>query len=251
MNLNSARIVLGAGLLAALLCVPTTARAAEDAEVADLLIKLLQTGRSVISDNQALINDRNQGHKGFTPDVFGKETIARYKKKTTIDLNDVSQSPRSRLLEHLLQAEREVVEDYQPVINKKGIAFKGVLPALFVRKAGEHFYLRTGITLKLTSMDYRFRGNRPDRFEAEVLKLFSEPDYPKGKDVLKYTQVEDQRVLRVMSPEYAKGSCLKCHGTPKGERDITGGRKEGWKEGDLGGAISVIMPVGENRFRIR
>ena len=81
--------------------------------------------------------------------------------------------------------------------------------------------------------------------------MFSEPDYPKGKDFLKYTQVEDQRVLRVMSPEYAKASCLTCHGTPKGERDITGGRKEGWKAGDLGGAISVIMPIGKNRFSVR
>lgn len=251
MNLNSARVVLGAGLLATFLCVPAMARTAEDPEIADLLIKLLKTGRSVISDNQALINDRNMGQKGFTPDAFVKETIARYKNKTKIDLNDVGRSPRSRLLEHLLQSGREVVQDYQPVINKKGIAFKGVLPAVFARKTGENFYEKTGIKLKLTSLDYRFRGNKPDRFEAEILKMFSEPDYPKGKDFLKYTKVEDQRVLRVMSPEYAKASCLTCHGTPKGERDITGGRKEGWKAGDLGGAISVIMPIGKNRFRVR
>jgi hypothetical protein len=31
---------------------------------------------------------------------------------------------------------------------------------------------------------------------------------------------------------------LVCHGGPKGEKDITGGKKEGGKPGDLGGAIS-------------
>ena len=28
-----------------------------------------------------------------------------------------------------------------------------------------------------------------------------------------------------------------------GERDITGMKKEGWKEGDLAGAISVVLPL--------
>jgi Protein of unknown function (DUF3365) len=47
----------------------------------------------------------------------------------------------------------------------------------------------------------------------------------------------------MMDPEYAGPSCLGCHGTPKGGKDITGGRKEGWKEGDLAGAISLTLPL--------
>ncbi len=45
----------------------------------------------------------------------------------------------------------------------------------------------------------------------------------------------------MMVPEYYKQSCLACHGEPKGKRDITGGRKEGGKLGELGGAISVVI----------
>ena len=30
---------------------------------------------------------------------------------------------------------------------------------------------------------------------------------------------------------------------PKGERDITGAKKEGWHEGDLAGAISIVIPM--------
>jgi len=44
-----------------------------------------------------------------------------------------------------------------------------------------------------------------------------------------------------MMPEYYAGSCLSCHGSPKGETDITGYPKEGGKEGDLGAIISVTL----------
>jgi hypothetical protein len=45
----------------------------------------------------------------------------------------------------------------------------------------------------------------------------------------------------MMMPEYYAASCLSCHGSPKGETDITGYPKEGGKEGDLGAVISVIL----------
>ena len=39
----------------------------------------------------------------------------------------------------------------------------------------------------------------------------------------------------------ATKACLKCHGEPKGAKDITGGKKEGGKLGELGGAISFVL----------
>lgn len=230
-------------LLAPALALPASLNAADEAKTADLLIKLLKTGRSVVSDNQTLINDPSLGDKGFTPDIMAEQTMERYKASTGIDLNELGPRGRAALLWTLLESQKEVVADFQPVINKRGIGFKGVLPAKFARLTGEKFYEKTGIRLKLTSLDYRFPANRPDTFEADVLKLFTDPRYPRGKDYSKVTTVGGTRVLRVMSPEYASASCLACHGTPQGERDITGGRKEGWQEGDLGGAISLIMPV--------
>ena len=44
-----------------------------------------------------------------------------------------------------------------------------------------------------------------------------------------------------MVPEYYVGSCLVCHGSPKGEMDVTGYPKEGGKVGDLGAAISITL----------
>jgi hypothetical protein len=55
------------------------------------------------------------------------------------------------------------------------------------------------------------------------------------------TQSKDQKAFRMMMPEYYASSCLSCHGSPKGETDITGYPKEGGKEGDLGAVISVTL----------
>jgi hypothetical protein len=55
--------------------------------------------------------------------------------------------------------------------------------------------------------------------------------------------VNGGKAVRVMLPLYYQKACLACHGEPKGERDLSGYPKEGAKEGDLGGAISVKLQV--------
>ena len=132
-----------------------------------------------------------------------------------------------------------MVAEAQPVINKQGIGFKGMIPAAWGRKTGEKFLQKTGIRLKLTAVDYRFPTNKPDDFESEVLKMFSDPCYPKGKEYSRTVMYEGRPAFRIMTPEYASASCLKCHGDPKGEKDLTGNKKEGLKEGGLAGAISL------------
>jgi hypothetical protein len=49
----------------------------------------------------------------------------------------------------------------------------------------------------------------------------------------------DGKSVRILLPLFYDKACLICHGEPKGQRDISGYPKEGAKEGDLGGAISV------------
>lgn len=222
----------------------TTASAGSEAETAELLIKLMQAGRGVVSANQDLINDASKADKGFTPDVFGDRLIQKFRETTNVDLRSPSVPPATaKLLLALVDSGKEVVGEFQPVINKGGIGFKGFIPAKWGRMTAEKFTQRTGVRMKLTSTNYRWPGNRPDDFEAEVLRLFSEANYPKGKDYSKATTVEGKQVLRVMAPEYVKPFCLGCHGEPKGDKDITGMKKEGYKDGDLAGAISLVIPV--------
>jgi general secretion pathway protein A len=234
---------IAVGASVAVMLAGGAARAGSEAETAELLIKLIQAGRSVVSAHQDLINDPTKGDKGFTPSYFAEQTLIKFRETTGLDLSRPAAVPRMRLLFALLEAGKEVVADYQPVINKPGVAFKGFIPALWGRKTGEKFAQRTGIRVKLTATDYRFPGNRPDQFEAEVLQQFADPRYPRGQGVSRVVTMDGKAALRVMAPEYATARCLVCHGEPKGERDITGMKKEGYREGDLAGAISVILPV--------
>lgn len=243
MSVGIRSLIWGAGLCAVMMGGPSVVHAGDEAETAELLISLLKAGRAVVSEHQALINDAGKGNKGFTDDFAGQQIIEKFKAKTHIDLSRPNGLPQSGVLLAMLEAEREVVLEGQPVINKQGVGFKGFIPAVFARKAGEKFYKKTGIRVKLTGTDYRYPGNKPDDFESEVLRMFADARHPKGQQYAKATMAGGKPVMRVMDPEYAGPTCLACHGGPKGERDITGMRKEGWKEGDLAGAISVVVPM--------
>ena len=242
MRVRVAALGIAGAVLAWMTMMGGPACAANEAETAELLIKLIQAGRTVVSEHQELINDASKGAKGFTPDYFEGKITAKFKDKTKIDLRTEG-GAQGKLLQVLLESGKDVVAEAQPIINKQGVGFKGFIPAVWGRKTGEKFGQKTGVRLKLTNADYRFPGNKPDEFETEVLRLFAYSSYPKGKEYTRMATVNGKPALRMMVPEYAGPKCLGCHGEPKGDRDITGNKKEGWKEGGLAGAISLIIPV--------
>ena len=203
MKVRMPSLILGATFCVLVAGMPSHARAGDEAETAELLIALIKAGRAVVSEHQALINDPSKGNKGFTDEFVGREIIKKFKAATRIDLSRQNGVPRSGLLLAMLESEREVVLESQLVINKKGVAFKGFIPAVFARKAGQKFQKKTGINVKLTGTDYRFPGNKPDDFEAEVLRMFADPRHPKGQLYAKATMVNGKPVMRVMDPEYA------------------------------------------------
>jgi len=220
------------------------ARAANEAEeVAEHLIDLVKIGRVVVSEYQDTINDVEKAEKGFTGEFVADQVVDRFKKKTTIDLRIPNVVPHANFYLVLVKTEREVIDEAQPVINKQGVGFKGFSHAVFARRVGERFYMKTGVRMKLTGFSGRALNSKPDDFEQEVLRMFSDSRHPKGQRYARNTLVDGRPVLRVMDPEYATDSCLSCHGSLKGERDIMGIKKEGWKEGAFAGAISVVLPL--------
>lgn len=243
MKVRVAATMLGVLFAGSLTLIAFPVSASEEGETSELLIKLVKLGRGVVSEHQELINDASKANKNFTGDFVAAQVAERFRNQTKIDLSRSANVPQYNVLLSLLEAEKEVVDDAQVVINKAGVGFKGFLPAVFARKTGERFYKKTGIRIKLTGVDYRNPNNRPDEFEAEVLRLFSDARHPKGQQYAKATMLNGKPVYRLMDPEYAGASCLSCHGNPKGEPDITGMRKEGWKEGDLAGALSIVYPM--------
>lgn len=100
-------------------------------------------------------------------------------------------------------------------------------------------------TVKQTREEVRDEQNRPDAFEQEALALFrSNPEA-----LVHFNQTHDESgapIFRYVVPVRADKACLHCHGEPVGEVDKTGHFKEGMKEGDLAGAISVTLPMAES-----
>ena len=78
-----------------------------------------------------------------------------------------------------------------------------------------------------------------DAWEDQIIKSrLQSAEWKKGDFVEQEAELNGKRAYRMLIPEYYETSCLACHGGPKGSTDITGGKREGGKLGDLGGAIS-------------
>jgi hypothetical protein len=210
--------------------------------IAMTMADYLTAGRAVIARNQPLINDSGKGDKKFTAQVYEEQVSQAFKKMSDIDLTSLIPSDDfNKALLAIHESAKEVIEESQPQINEFGKEFKGFIPAVFGRRVGDKLFKKTGIIVKQTSLKFRGDYNKPDDFEVSVLKEFETAGKGSTYDV--ETKFGDTRVLRYMAPLYINKTCLPCHGEPAGEKDISGRIKEGYKEGDLRGAISVIVPI--------
>jgi general secretion pathway protein A len=226
-------------------------------ETGRLLATLLDAGRVTVGLNQGLLNDPSKGDKGFTPEVFEKQLVALYQERMGIDLSNIQHAPipdmANPLLTRLIEESKKTIESYQTVINIKGIKYKGLIPATFGTETAKRFQNWSQVYLKQTAPDHFLRNpkNKADAFEKDAMQSFATTDPHDPKAIFSKTIIEEKSV-RVMLPLYYEPACLRCHGGPKGERDISGylkegGKegelKEGGKEGELAGAISVKLPL--------
>jgi general secretion pathway protein A len=221
---------------------------AEAEETARLLAKLLSAGRLVIEDNEALIDDPHKGDKGFTPEVFEQQLMQKFRNMTGVDLSKLHEMPVSitvpplarELLPAFVLASKEVVSEAQVVINQRGIGYKNFIPATYGSQAAARFSKQSHVRLKQTTLQPRNPKNEPDEYEASVLKWLA--GRPRAEAYV--SELTDEgRTLRVVMPIYYVKDCLQCHGEPKGDLDISGYPKEGHREGDLAGAITVTAPL--------
>ena len=243
------RIFFGVALIGCLFSfiVPMQAEPADDANIAKNLADMLRAARQVISSNQARINDPNLGDKGLTGPVVLQQAVEIFKKTTGTDPASIDPTSRlGRLMRAQMDAIVEATDANQATINAKGVGFKAFIPAVFGRLVNESFenHARNEAQIKVTAPEQlvRNRKSRPDQWESEIIrdKLLRE-DWPRGQAYAAEVDTRGRKAYRMMMPEYYAASCLSCHGSPKGETDVTGYPKEGGKEGDLGAVISVTL----------
>lgn len=211
------------------------------------MTKIFRAARGVIAKNQGLINDASKGDKGLSADVVIAKAKENYKAASGSDLKVGDKSSfKGKAQTAMLDAIKEVMNNAQPVINEKGKGLKGFLPAIFAKQVADSYNkLMAGKAhIKLTAPKsyVRNRANRPDKWEDNVIEtMFKKPGYEKDKVFAENAKHKGKDAYRLILPEYYKEACLKCHGEPKGAKDITGGKKEGGKLGELGGAISFAI----------
>jgi hypothetical protein len=234
-------------LLIASAAIGATPPADEDTVIAQSLAEMLRDARTVVSNNQDLINNPELGDKHLTGQVVLDQTIKIYQKATGNDPARVdADSRKGRLLHAMMAAIVAVTDDNQATINEKGTGFKGFIPAVFARLVSEEFNQRAKgeaevkVTAPLELV--RNRKARPDAWEADIMKAkLLAVTWPKGQSYSAVVDVNGHPAFRIMVPEYYVASCLVCHGSPKGEMDVTGYPKEGGKVGDLGAAVSITL----------
>jgi hypothetical protein len=236
-------------LLAVWLVTPAVgADSDEDPAIAANLAAMLRAGRAVVSANQDRINDPSKGQAGLDGPGFLAQAVAQFRQTTGKDPADIDPNSRSgRLLHMEMDAIVEVIDANQATFKAPGPTFKGFIPAVFSRLVGEAFSRRANgeAEMRVTAPPdlVRNRKSRPDPWELQVISTrFEAAGWPKGQA---YSAMENDTsgrpVFLIAVPEYYAASCLSCHGSPKGNIDITGYPMEGAALGDLGGVISIKL----------
>jgi|SRR5438552_1923902 len=219
----------------------------EDLLIGKSLADMLLAGETVISREQDRINDPRFGDKGLSVGALLEQAREIYRATTGVDPATLDPASRhGRLLRVQMDAIAEVMEANQATINATGTGFKGFIPAVFARLVNEAFARRAKgeAEVKATGPPDRIRNRkaRPDAWETDVIKSrLLAPNWPRGQAYSAAVETRGRPAFRVMVPQYYDETCLACHGSPKGEVDITGYPKEGAKLNELGGVISIIL----------
>lgn len=125
------------------------------------------------------------------------------------------------------------------------------IPAVSGHAIGVKFSEKTGYFIKQTSLRYRNMFNKPDPFEEMVLRKMEE-----NHDITEYWDddvINGKRVERYLYALYVKEDCLLCHGPKEHAPEFIQKNYDvgyDYKEGELRGAISVVIPreIAEQRF---
>lgn len=119
--------------------------------------------------------------------------------------------------------------------------YQGLHCAIAGRSIGKLFSNESGYVTRFVNFDPRNAEDEPDDFEARALEAFHSD--PGLKEYYAVVDHGGSQVFRYVAPMKIEKNCLECHGSPKGELDVTGHPKEGWAIDDIGGAISIVIPM--------
>lgn len=114
------------------------------------------------------------------------------------------------------------------ILDREGRRYTKETPAMVTKELSKYSREEGLFWFHITSLKLTNPENAPDPFERKALLAFEQ------ENLREFTAIEDidrQPYLRYISPLYVEEACLKCH------------REQGYKVGDVRGAISVALPM--------
>lgn len=146
----------------------------------------------------------------------------------------------ARVLSAEIGAAWDYIDAVQPQINRATGETSGVYCAVAAKDIAKRFSAGSAYSIRYIRESPRNTEDAPDSFERKALAVFEEGV------VEEYYGLEhqgDSSVFRYVGLLEVEEGCLPCHGDPAGEEDVTGYAKEGMTEGDVAGAVSIVMPM--------
>jgi len=115
------------------------------------------------------------------------------------------------------------------VISTNGLALTKINPSYMTRQIAEIASIKNSTWFHITSAKPIRPENAPDNWELDALRNFTEGfnEYAELKET-----IDGANIFRYMAPLWVERGCLKCHA------------KQGYKESDLRGGISVTIKAG-------
>ncbi|MBM4328227.1 MAG: DUF3365 domain-containing protein [Deltaproteobacteria bacterium] len=122
------------------------------------------------------------------------------------------------------------------VTGRDGVVYTKVTPSILTKMLSERASQTGSYAFKLTNTVFLNAENAPDEVEKEALERFRSG----RQDPIFRTETRDERrLLRYVAPVYVNESCLQCH------------MVQGYRSGDVGGCLSVFVPMDDAWAAIR
>lgn len=114
------------------------------------------------------------------------------------------------------------------IVDVEGIKYVKKNPAMVTKELSKYAKDREAYWFHITSLKLINLENAPDEFEKKALQQFEKYDL---KELISIESIDNSQYLRYISPLYVEEACLKCHA------------QQGYRLGDVRGAISVTIPM--------
>ncbi|HSW62929.1 MAG TPA: ATP-binding protein [Dissulfurispiraceae bacterium] len=114
------------------------------------------------------------------------------------------------------------------IIDQGGKKYLLKTPAMVTKELSRYAEEQGLYWFHITSLKLTNPENAPDDFERSAIASFERHE---AKELFSVQEINKRPFLRYISPLYAEEGCLKCHA------------HQGYKIGDIRGAISITLPI--------